>query len=157
MLTERRQPLATRISWAAAICLALGGLFVTGCDRPTASDSTAASSPTSANDVTGAGVVLRADPNPVPAGNPDGKTTVTWVTGSSAVGDVYVGTAGNEKLFASGPKGSQEAPWIAPGSTEFRLYNHADHKLLAQLTVTMPLADASASSPMATPVSSASP
>ena len=64
---------------------------------------------------------------------------ITWDTGSNAVGDVYVGTAGNEKLFASGPKGSQDAPWIAPGSTEFRLYNHADHKLLAQLTVTMPL------------------
>jgi len=156
MHTERRQPLATRISWAAAMCLALGGLFVIGCDRP-ASDSTASSPATPRTEAITAGVVLRADPNPVPGGSVAGKTTIRWKTGSDAVGDVYVGNAGNEKIFASGPKGSQDAPWIAPGSTEFRLYNHADHKLLAQLTVTMPAASASASGPLATPVSSASP
>ena len=147
MHTERIQPLGTRVSWAAAICLALGGLFVTSCDRPPASDSTASSSPTSANNATVAGVVLRADPNPVLAGNPNGKTTITWDTGNNAAGDVYVGAVGTERLFASGPKGSQDAPWIQPGSNEFRLYNRADHKLLAQLTVTGPPSDAPASSP----------
>jgi hypothetical protein len=140
MLTERRQPLTTRISFTVGICLALGGLFVTSCERPPAPDSTASSPPTSANEPNVL-VVLSADPNPVPAGNLDGKTTITWVTGSPADGDVYVGTVGNEKIFASGPKGSQDAPWIKPGSTEFRLYKHADHKLLAQLTVTMPSSD----------------
>lgn len=144
MLIERRQLLGTRISWAAAICLTLTGLFIS-CDRPTAESTS--SPPTSGNDATIAGVVLSADPNPVPAGTPDGKTTITWVTGSSADGDVYVGTVGNEKIFASGPKGSQNAPWIKPGSTEFRLYNHTDHKLLAQITVRMPLA----TNPSATP------
>jgi hypothetical protein len=149
MRTERRQPLAVRISWAAAICLTLG-LFVAGCDRPPASDSTASSPPASTNEVTNVGVVLRANPNPVPGGTVVGKTTITWQTGSDAVGDIYVGTAGDEKLFASGSKCSGDAPWIQPGSTEFRLYNHGDHKLLAQLTVTMPLADASVTRPSAT-------
>lgn len=127
------------VSSAAAICVALIGVLITSCDRPTASDATTASSPTSAKVTAAAGVILRADPNPVLSGNPDGKTTITWDTGSSnAAGDVYVVAGGKETLFASGAKGSQEAPWIKPGSTEFRLYNQADHKLLAQLTVTMP-------------------
>jgi hypothetical protein len=156
MHTERRQPLATRIFWAAVMCLALGGLFVIGCNRP-ASDSTASSPATPRTEAIPAGVVLRADPNPVPGGTVAGKTLIRWKTGSDAVGDVYVGTVGNETLFASGPKGSQNAPWIKPGSTEFRLYSHADHKLLAQLTVTMPSSDVPASNPSATPVSAASP
>ena len=117
-----------------------------GCDRP-ASDSTAFASPTSANDAAVAGVVLRADPNPVPVGNPNGRTTITWDTGSDAVGEVYVVRAGSDKIFASGFRGSQDAPWIPPGSTEFRLYKQADHKLLAQLTVTMPSSDTPANSP----------
>lgn len=104
-----------------------------------------------------AGVILRADPNPVPGGTVTGKTTITWDAGQDAVGDVYAGTAGSERLFASGPKGSQDARWIKPGSTEFRLYSHFDHTLLAQLTVTMLSADASASNPRATPVPSPSP
>lgn len=108
-------------------------------------------------EATSAGVVLRADPNPVPGGTVTGKTTITWDAGRDAVGDVYAGTAGSEKLFASGPKGSQDARWIKPGLTEFRLYSHFDHTLLAQLTVTMLSADASASNPRATPVSSPTP
>jgi hypothetical protein len=158
MLTERRQRLVTRVSSAAAICLALAGLFVTGCDRPPASDAPKGSvSPTPRSESTTIGVVLRADPNPVLSGNPDGKTIVTWDTGSDAPGEVYVRTAGDERLFASGAKGSQEAAWIKPGSTEFRLYTQADHKLLAQLTITMPSSNASASAQSTTPVSSANP
>jgi len=145
MILERRQLLATRISWAAAISLMLVGLFLTSCDRPAAESTSAA------------GVVLRADPNLVPYGSGVGKTTISWDTGSEAVGEVYVGIAGKETMFASGPKGSQDAPWIKPGSTEFRLYNHANHKLLAQLTVTMPSSDVTASSPSASPVSTANP
>jgi hypothetical protein len=100
-------------------------------------------------------VILQADPNPVPAGNPDGKTTITWNTSSNDVGEVWVGDPANEKLFATGAKGSQEAAWIKPGSTEFRLYTQADHKLMAQLTVTM--STDAVSKPATTPVSSASP
>jgi len=138
MLTERIPALATKTLWAVALFLALGGSFLNSCDRPAAPDSTAPSASTSPNDAAVAGVVLRADPNPVPVGNPNGSTTITWDTGSDAVGEVYVVRAGNEKLFASAPKGSQNAPWIQPGSNEFKLYSQADHKLLAQLTVTMP-------------------
>ena len=65
-------------------------------------------------EATAAGVVLRADPNPVPGGTVTGKTTITWDAGRDAVGDVYAGAAGSEKLFASGPKGSQDARWIKP-------------------------------------------
>jgi hypothetical protein len=154
MLIERRQLLATRISWTAAICLTLASFFITSCNRSAESTS---SPPTSGNDTTVAGAVLRADPNPVPGGSELGKTTISWDTGSDAVGEVYVGPTGNETIFASGPKGSQDAPWIKPGSTEFRLYHHADHKLLAQLTVTMPSSNAPASNPSATPISSDSP
>ena len=137
MLTERRQALATRIS-TVGICLALGGLFVASCDRPPASDSAAPSASASANDAAFAGVVFRADPNPVPPADPKGRTTIIWDTGSDAVGEVYVVSSGNEKLFGSGRQGSQDAPWIQPGPNEFRLYAQSDHKLLAQLTVTMP-------------------
>jgi hypothetical protein len=149
MLTEGRQLLSTRISWGAAICLALGGLFVMGCDR--SADSSTSSSPMSRTDSTTPGAMLRAEPNPVPAGNPPGKTTITWATGSDAPGDVYVVNGANERLFATGSEGTQDAPWIQAGSTEFRLYNHADHKLLSQVTVTMPSADVSATRPLASP------
>lgn len=103
-------------------------------------------------EATSAGVVLRADPNPVPGGTVTGKTTITWDAGRDAVGDVYAGNAGSERLFASGPKGSQDARWIKPGLTEFRLYSHFDHTLLAQLAVTMQSADPPASNPSATPL-----
>ena len=143
MRKERRQPSATAILTAAVICLGLAGMFVSGCDRPP-SDTTA-SPPVSTNDTLVAGVVFSADPNPVPPGNPKGRTTITWDTGSDAVGEVYVVNAGNEKLFASGRQGSQDAPWIQPGPNEFRLYDQADHKLLGRLTVTMVVPDSSAS------------
>ena len=138
MLTERRQPLAARISSLVGICLALGGLHLTSCDRPPAPDSATPSASASANDAAFAGVVFRADPNPVPPGDAKGRTTIIWDTGSDAAGEVYVVSAGEEKLFASGRQGSQEAPWIQPGSNEFRLYTQGERKLLGQLTVTMP-------------------
>ncbi len=78
---------------------------------------------------------LSASPNPVPAGEGPGQTTVSW---NSMDGKVYVSTNGREELlFAGSPRGSQQANWIEADSThEFRLYN-ADHKqLLAKVTVT---------------------
>ena len=78
---------------------------------------------------------LSASPNPVPAGEGSGQTTISW---KSVDGKVYVSTKGREELlFADSPQGSQQANWIDAGSSyEFRLYN-ADHKqLLAKVTVT---------------------
>ncbi|MFL6552116.1 MAG: hypothetical protein ACJ8LV_02000 [Chthoniobacterales bacterium] len=78
---------------------------------------------------------LSASPNPVPASEGPGQTTISW---KSVDGKVYVSTNGREELlFAGSPRGSQQANWVEAGSThEFRLYN-ADHKeLLAKVTVT---------------------
>jgi hypothetical protein len=134
MRKARTQP-ASAILFAAVICLGFAGMFVSSCDRPAA--DTTVSSTASANDTLVAGVVFSADPNPVPPGNPKGRTTITWDTGSDAIGEVYVVNAGNEKLFASARQGSQDAPWIQPGPNEFRLYDQTDHKLLGKLTVMM--------------------
>ena len=142
MRRETRQPPSTKFISAVAICLAFGGFFIASCERPPGADPSESSSQ-SAADTTVPGAILRADPNPVPPGSGKGLTTITWDTGSDAVGEVYVFSEGNEKLFASGRQGSQQAAWIQPGSTEFRLYTETDRKLLAQLTVTMPAADSS--------------
>lgn len=78
---------------------------------------------------------LSASPNPVPAGEGRGLTTISW---KSVDGRVYVSKNGrDEVLFGGSPRGSQQANWIQAGSThEFRLYD-ADHKqLLAKVTVT---------------------
>jgi hypothetical protein len=150
MLTERKQPLATAVSCVAALCFVLAGLLVIGCGR-SSPDSTASSPPAPENNVTVVGVVLRADPNPVPGGTEMGKTTITWQTGSEAVADIYYVNGADETLFASGPRGSKEAPFIRPGSNEFRLYNQGQRKLVTQLIVTMPASAGSVSSTPATP------
>ena len=77
---------------------------------------------------------LSASPNPVPAGEGRGLTTISW---KSVDGRVYVSKNGREEvLFGGSPRGSQQANWIQAGSThEFRLYD-ADHNLLAKVTVT---------------------
>jgi hypothetical protein len=124
---------------AAFLGLLVGAGAITGCERPLSSDSSTPPAMPPASDIPG--VVLRADPNPVPPGNPKARTTVIWDTGSDEVGDVYVVTAGNEKLFGSGRQGSQDAPWISAGSTEFRLYTQDGHKLLGRLMVTMPASE----------------
>jgi hypothetical protein len=85
--------------------------------------------------VTKTAPTLSASPNPVPAGEAVGKTTISW---NSVDGKIYVSEkSGEETLFADSPWGSQEADWICAGSSyEFRLYN-ADHsELLDKLVVT---------------------
>lgn len=84
------------------------------------------------------GAKLVATPNPVPAGAGVGTTTITWSTGNSSSGQVYVSeNGGREKLFAEGTKGSQAAPWISAGTYEFRLYaGKANQKPLATVKVT---------------------
>lgn len=115
---------------AALICLAIGSLFAAGCG-PSASDSA------TANKADEGDLFLRANPNPITGHDSDGKTTITWNTLSNDVGEVYIVTSGDEKLFATGANGSKEASGIQPGSTEFRLYTQTDRKLLARLKVTM--------------------
>ena len=80
-----------------------------------------------------------------------GKTTITWQTGSEAVADIYYVNGKDEKLFASGPKGSSEAAFIRPGLNQFRMYNQGQKKLVADLIVTMPAPDGSVSTTPATP------
>ena len=156
MITGRKkQPLATAISCIDAVCLMLAALFVIGCGRPS-SDSTSSLPVPGNNAAPVTGVVLQADPNPVPGGTEMGKTTITWQTGSESVADIYYVNGKDETIFASGARGSKEASFIRPGSNEFRLYNQGQHKLVAQLMVIMPGSSASADSTSATPAASAS-
>lgn len=81
---------------------------------------------------------IEAAPNPVPAGQNVGTTTITWTTGNYSVGQVYVSVDGGpEKLFARGSAGAAEAAWVTPDSAcEFRLYTDAEPRaLLATVTV----------------------
>jgi len=100
-------------------------------------------------------VGLRADPNPVPANVGNGKTTVGWQTGTAETGEVYLVEEKGERLFARGPSGSSDAPWIAPGSTRFRLYRGTDHReVLAELIVTMGRSASAGATTTPTPASS---
>src|SRR6476619_5089362 len=78
---------------------------------------------------------LSASPNPVPAGEGPGKTTIFW---NSVDGKIYVSENGrDEVLFAGSPRGSQDADWIDAGcSYEFRLYNSENTELLEKTVVT---------------------
>jgi len=81
---------------------------------------------------------IAADPNPVPTGAGLGRTTISWTTLAKDVAEVYVSkNGGPEQLFARGPYGSNEAGWIATGSSyEFRLYSgDASRRLLAKTIV----------------------
>ena len=82
---------------------------------------------------------IQAQPNPVPAGDGLGTTTIVWKTGDGSQGQVYVSEDGAEdKLFDAGTEGSTPAPWIRAASTyEFRLYAGTNHKtLLGSVKVT---------------------
>ena len=93
--------------------------------------------------------ILTASPNPVPVSAGQlATTTISWNTGRPQDGQVYVSENGQtEKLFASGPQGSQDAPWIRDASTyDFRLYAGTEHaERLASLTVGGPERKASPS------------
>jgi hypothetical protein len=89
---------------------------------------------------------LSASPNPVPPGARRGKTTISW-SSDSASAAVYVSMNGaEEKFFASGSHGSEEAHWIQTGATyEFSLYSGRDRNTrLARISVTRPSNDKSA-------------
>ncbi len=79
-----------------------------------------------------------ANPNPVPAGEGPGTTTISWDTADGSIGKIYVSVnRGQELLFADGHRSSASAYWIETGSEyEFRLYNSDHTELLAKVTVT---------------------
>jgi hypothetical protein len=85
--------------------------------------------------VTKVAPTLGASPNPVPASDRLGKTTISW---KSVDGKIYVSENGrDEVLFANSPGGSQDADWIGAGSSyEFRLYSSDHSKLLEKVIVT---------------------
>jgi hypothetical protein len=84
---------------------------------------------------------LFAEPNPLPAGDPDqplATTVITWNTGSEATGDLYVKVNRSPKIFiARAPSGTMKIDWIQFDSRyEFRLYAKKRSKLLTKLEVT---------------------
>jgi hypothetical protein len=85
--------------------------------------------------VTKVAPTLGASPNPVPASDGLGTTTVSW---KSVDGKIYVSeNGGDEVLFADSPIGLQDADWIGAGSSyEFRLYSSDHSKLLEKVIVT---------------------
>lgn len=148
--------------WLAELCLACLCLSIVGCNEPTSTSSVTSATP-AASPVSSVAAVptnfapgvagLQANPNPVPAGV-QGKTTISWQTGTEDPGEVYLVEDKGERLFARGAAGSAEAPWISPGSTRFRLYRGTAHQeVLAELTVTMD----SAPGASITPATSSSP
>jgi hypothetical protein len=83
---------------------------------------------------------LSADPNPVPAGDPDqplGSTVITWNTGGAAIADLYVKVNRSPEVFlARASSGTLKIDWIQFDSTyEFRLYAKKHSKLLTKLDV----------------------
>ena len=81
---------------------------------------------------------LSAFPNPVPASNNMGKTTIRWSTPDATPGKIYVSVNGREEsLFAGGCQGTAAANWIEEGSIyEFRLYDSDHSRLLDKVVVT---------------------
>lgn len=83
---------------------------------------------------------ITATPNPVPAGNGPGKTTISWDTGGDgAIVDVYLTVDGkDQKLFATHSKNSINVDWISAGPVyEFTMYPTGDRtKPLGSVKVT---------------------
>jgi 2-polyprenyl-3-methyl-5-hydroxy-6-metoxy-1,4-benzoquinol methylase len=80
---------------------------------------------------------LSAFPNPVPAGDGAGETTISWDTADGSLGKIYVSVNGNEELlFADSRRGTAVANWIHKDSNyEFCLYNSDHTELLAKVVV----------------------
>jgi hypothetical protein len=77
---------------------------------------------------------------PLPAGGKPAPSTpiVYWDTGDGTPGELTVASNdGRETVFASGPAGSLEAPWLGPGGKHvFRLYTLAGKRsVIATLEV----------------------
>lgn len=85
---------------------------------------------------------LSANPNPIPAGDPDqslGSTEIIWNTGDGTKGDLYVKeNRSPERFLARATAGQLKIDWIQFDATyEFLLYPEKHHgRPLARLEVT---------------------
>ena len=81
--------------------------------------------------------VITAKPERVTLTNGSGSTEIDWDTGNGSMGFVFVTAEGGKAgLFASGPRGTQMAPWIGKHSYVFELYGDNQRQtLLARVTV----------------------
>src|SRR5262249_48238589 len=94
--------------------LVLATLLVAACAGSQGGPQPSGSSSSSAQ----SGASIQARPNPVPAGDGLGTTTIVWKTGDGSQGQVCVSEDGaEEKLFDAGTEGSTPAPWIRTGTT----------------------------------------
>jgi hypothetical protein len=86
------------------------------------------------------GVILKANPNPVPSGPERPKVTITWAAPGNAVVQIFVGPPGStkDKLFIeAGWNGTAEVGFVLPDRQyEFRMYAGKEkEKLLAVLKI----------------------
>ena len=81
--------------------------------------------------------VITAKPERVTLTNGSGSTEIDWDTGNGSTGFVFVTEEdGKPGPFASGPRGTQVAPWIGKHSYVFELYGDNQRQtLLAKVTV----------------------
>ncbi len=126
MGNEAAGPGAAWAARVACVCVLLlvGALFAACGDGEDQDDAPPPAQTTTSAPKSDEGSI-KADPNPVPAGAGNGKTTISWTTkGNLGVVKVYVSENGQpETEFSQKTEGSAEAPWIGAGSTyEFRLY-----------------------------------
>jgi len=125
--THRDRTLACRRRFGPTLGLMIVVLLMTGGCRNAQSSSASSSSSSTPGERSDKKAAIVAAPNSVTA--PANTTTISWDVGERPTGQVYVSKDdGPERLFAEGPRNSQDANWIAKGKFEFRLYAGTDHQ-----------------------------
>src|SRR6266480_2969068 len=120
-----------RVGYAVLVLASVACIFLSTCDRTQSRQAqNSAAKP-----------LLVAEPNPIPAGDPDkpvASTQIKWDTGNGAIGELYVKIdREDERFIGRAPSGVMKIDWIQFVSVyEFRLYAKKRSKLLATLTVT---------------------
>lgn len=130
----------------AGSLLIITALFFASCKDSDDAETTPSKAPTASSSPVAASApskgLIKADPNPVPAGPGDlGKTTISWNTQTDeGPVQIMVVTADEEVGFSGGAKeGSTEAPWIQSSSPyDFRLYvgTGANRRMIDHVVVT---------------------
>lgn len=140
--TDGRSVSRRTVSVIAGSLLIITLLLFAGCERDDADSGAPSPAATPAVALEAPKGLIKADPNPVPAGpGALGKTTISWNTGSNVPADISVSSDGQPEIpFAGGVnEGKAEAPWIQAGASyDFRLYlgTGANKKLIDHVTVT---------------------